>query len=143
MEMRLYRPLSLPKMCEFFAKIVRKKCEKNANFLRKKCEKVALKKDGGLCKNRAKRKRRMQDMEDTISRREHDEFAKRIEAEEHRQNRRIELLEESVKQNAELTLSVGKLASSVEQMAKEQAHQGERLETLESRDGEMWRKGTG
>ncbi len=82
-------------------------------------------------------------MEDMISRREHDEFAKRIEAEEHRQNRRIELLEESVKQNAELTLSVGKLASSVEQMAKEQAHQGERLETLESRDGEMWRKVTG
>ena len=82
-------------------------------------------------------------MEDTISRREHDEFAKRIEAEENRQNRRIELLEESVKQNAELTLSVGKLATSVEQMAKEQAHQGERLETLESRDGEMWRKVTG
>lgn len=82
-------------------------------------------------------------MEDTISRREHEEFAKRIEAEENRQNRRIELLEESVKQNAELTLSVGKLATSVEQMAKEQAHQGERLETLESRDGEMWRKVTG
>lgn len=82
-------------------------------------------------------------MEDTISRREHEEFAKRIEAEENRQNRRIELLEESVKQNAELTLSVGKLATSVEQMAKEQAHQGERLETLESRDGEMWRKATG
>ena len=82
-------------------------------------------------------------MEDTISRREHDEFAKRIEAEENRQNRRIELLEESVKQNAEFTLSVGKLATSVEQMAKEQAHQGERLETLESRDGEMWRKVTG
>lgn len=82
-------------------------------------------------------------MEDTISRREHDEFAKRIEAEENRQNRRIELLEQAVKQNAELTLSVGKLATSVEQMAKEQAHQGERLETLESRDGEMWRKVTG
>lgn len=82
-------------------------------------------------------------MEDTINRREHDEFAKRIEAEENRQNRRIGLLEEAVKQNVELTVSVGKLANSVEQMAKEQAHQGERLETLESRDGEMWRKVTG
>lgn len=82
-------------------------------------------------------------MDTPITRAEHDEFAKRIEAEEHRQNRRLDILEESVRQNGELTVSVERLATSVEQMAKEQAHQGERLETLESRDGEMWRKITG
>ena len=74
-----------------------------------------------------------------VGREEHTEFAKRIEDEQHRQNRRIELLEESVKQNTALTVSVGKLASNMEIMANEQAKQGERLEALEGRDGEMWR----
>lgn len=82
-------------------------------------------------------------MDVPITRAEHDEFVKRIEAEEHRQNRRLDILEESVRQNGELTVSVERLATSVEQMAKEQAHQGERLETLESRDGEQWRKVSG
>ena len=55
------------------------------------------------------------------------------------QNRRIELLEESVKQNTALTVSVEKLANNMKNMANEQAKQGERLEALEGRDGEMWR----
>ena len=74
-----------------------------------------------------------------VGREEHTEFAKRIEDEQHRQNRRIELLEESVKQNTALTVSVGKLANNMELMANDQAIQGERLEALEGRDGEMWR----
>ena len=74
-----------------------------------------------------------------VGREEHTEFAKRIEDEQHRQNRRIELLEESVKQNTALTVSVEKLANNMESMANEQAKQGERLEALEGRDGEMWR----
>lgn len=74
-----------------------------------------------------------------VGREEHIEFAKRIEDEQHRQNRRIELLEESVKQNEQLTLSVQKLANSMENMANEQKSQGERLEVLEGRDGEKWR----
>lgn len=74
-----------------------------------------------------------------IGREEHNEFAKRIGDEQHRQNRQIELLEESVKQNTALTVSVEKLANNMEIMANEQAKQGERLEALEGRDGEMWR----
>lgn len=74
-----------------------------------------------------------------VGREEHTEFAKRIEDEHHRQNERIELLEEAVKQNTALTLSVEKLANNMENMANEQAKQGERLEALEGRDGEMWR----
>lgn len=35
-------------------------------------------------------------MEETISRKEHEEFAKRIDEENHRQNRRIEALEKKV-----------------------------------------------
>lgn len=74
-----------------------------------------------------------------VGREEHTKFARRIQEEEHRQNRRIELLEESVKQNTALTLSVEKLANNMENMANEQMRQGKRLEALEGRDGDMWR----
>lgn len=74
-----------------------------------------------------------------VGREEHTEFARRIQEEEHRQNRRIELLEKSVKQNTALTLSVEKLANNMENMANEQMRQGKRLEALEGRDGDMWR----
>ena len=82
-------------------------------------------------------------MEETLTRAEHNEFVKRMEAEEHRQNRRIAELEESTKQINLLATSVEKLAQSIEMMVQEQQRQGERLETLENRDGEMWRKVTG
>ena len=67
------------------------------------------------------------------------EYVGREEDEQHRQNRRIELLEEAVKQNTALTVSVEKLANNMKNMANEQIKQGERLEALEGRDGEMWR----
>ena len=75
-------------------------------------------------------------MGDPISREEHEEFRKRIEAEDNRQNRRIELLEKSVEQFTNLTTAVQKLADNMESMLKEQEQQGERLEKLEGRDGE-------
>ena len=78
-------------------------------------------------------------MDTTISRAEHEEFAKRIEEENHRQNRRIEILEKNMQQLAALTSSVEKLAYSIEGMVKEQENQGHRLEKLESKDGEKWR----
>lgn len=79
-------------------------------------------------------------MENVISRNEHEEFAKRIEAEDTRQNHRIGVLERAVQQYGELTVAVGKMATSMESMLKEQQKQGERLGALESRDGELWRK---
>ncbi len=81
-------------------------------------------------------------MDSPITRAEHEEFCKRIDAENNRQNQRIKLLEEQTKQVTELALSVRELALSVKQMAEIQKKQGEKLEKLESRDGEMWRKVT-
>ena len=78
-----------------------------------------------------------------ISREEHEEFCKRIEAEDRRQNHRIDLLERSSEQISALVASVEKLAMNMENMLKEQESQGERLETLEGRDGEKWRTVTG
>lgn len=82
-------------------------------------------------------------MVNEISREEHEEFARRMEDEHKRINHRVGELEETVRQIGALTASVEKLALSVESMAKTQTRQGERLEELEGRDGEMWRKVTG
>ena len=82
-------------------------------------------------------------MDSPITRAEHEEFCKRIDAENNRQNQRIKLLEEQTKQVTEIALSVRELAQSIKQMAEAQKKQGEKLEKLESRDGEMWRKVTG
>lgn len=82
-------------------------------------------------------------MDDAITRAEHEEFRKRLEEQNQRQDKRISLLEENVRQIGALTTSVEKLALSMESMAKEQERQGERMEVLEGRDGEMWRKVVG
>lgn len=78
-------------------------------------------------------------MDTPIVRAEHEEFVKRIDEENHRQNRRIEALEESVKQTQSLVANVERLAVNMENMLKEQERQGIRLAALEGRDGEKWR----
>lgn len=74
-----------------------------------------------------------------VGREEHAEFAKRIDDEQHRQNKRIDSLEQTVKEISSLATSVEKLANNMANMVKEQEKQGERLEALEGKDGEMWR----
>jgi tetrahydromethanopterin S-methyltransferase subunit B len=73
----------------------------------------------------------------------HQEYAKRMEDEHKRQNQRIGELENTVKDMSSLTSSVASLAQSIEQLAKAQEKHSARLETLEGRDGEMWRKVAG
>ncbi len=82
-------------------------------------------------------------MEEYISRHEHEEFRKRLDDRNERQDKRISLLEESIKQYTSLAGSVKELATNMSNMVREQEKQGKRLEALESRDGEMWRKVTG
>ena len=82
-------------------------------------------------------------MDEYLTRAEHEEFRMRLDAENNRQNKRIDLLEKNEQQIQSLVTSVEKLALNMENMLKEQERQGERLEALESRDGEMWRKVTG
>lgn len=78
--------------------------------------------------------------ENPITRAEHEEFRRRLEEENKRQDARIGILEESVQQIGALATSVEKLALSMQSMLKEQEKQGKRLEVLEGRDGEKWRK---
>ncbi len=78
-------------------------------------------------------------MEDTISRAEHEEFKRRLDEQNERQDTRIKLLEKNVEKLTTLTTSVERLAVNIETMVKEQEKQGKRLENLENKDGEMWR----
>lgn len=86
-------------------------------------------------------------MEMQISRAEHEEFAKRMETENNRladenkrHNHRLNELEKAVQQISSLAASTERLAANMENMLKVQEQQGERLERLEGRDGEMWRQ---
>ena len=79
-------------------------------------------------------------MEDVVTRGEHNEFVRRIEEEEARQNHRISILEQSLREITDLTLTVKELAVNMKHMATEQEKQGKRLEAIEERDGIKWRK---
>lgn len=79
-------------------------------------------------------------MDEPISRAEHEEFSRRLEDWNKRQDKRLELLEENVREIGTLTASIERLTISVQSMVKEQERQGKRLETLEGRDGAKWRK---
>lgn len=81
-------------------------------------------------------------MDEFLPRGEHDEYAKRIDAENERQNKRIGLLEENVRQISALTISIEKMATSMETMAKELGNQGDRLEALEQEPAKRWKDST-
>ena len=82
-------------------------------------------------------------MDEPISRAEHEEFRKRLEAEDKRLHNRLTVVEGDLRDVKALTASVEKLAVNMENMMKMQERQGKRLEALECRDGEMWRKVVG
>lgn len=82
-------------------------------------------------------------MDNYLSTAEHNEFAKRMEDEHRRQNKRIEELEIKAEENNKLLASIEKLATSVENIQKQLTSQGEKIENLESKDGENWRKFVG
>ena len=82
-------------------------------------------------------------MDTPITRAEHEEFRRNMDAEHKRIHHRLDTMEKATEQIGSLAVSVEKLAVSMENMAGAQKEQSEKLEQLESRDGEMWRKVTG
>lgn len=80
------------------------------------------------------------EMNNLIAREEHEEFKGRLEEEDRRLSKRISVLEETVPKLQALAVSIERLAANMENMTMELSRQGERLEKLEGRDGEMWRK---
>lgn len=80
---------------------------------------------------------------DCITRREHEEFVRRMEDEHRRISKRITETSDEIKEISKIANAVNTLAINMEMMLKEQQEQGDRLSKLEERDGEMWRKAVG
>ena len=80
------------------------------------------------------------DMGDTVGRNEFAEFQKRLEDKKAAWDKDLADVKAEVKEIRNLTTSVAELAQSMKAMAEEQKRQGQRLDKIESRDGEMWRK---
>lgn len=90
-------------------------------------------------------------MDTPITRAEHEAFSdlmeaenRRLEEENNRQNKRLELLESNMQQIitqqlTTLTSTIERLNLSVNNILREQSEISGRLKKLESRDGEMWR----
>jgi hypothetical protein len=77
-------------------------------------------------------------MEDFVTKAVHEEFVKRMEEEDRRQNKRIEIIEDKQAQISELVTSVKVLAANVENIAKEINEQGIRLKEIEGKPGKRW-----
>ena len=75
-----------------------------------------------------------------VTRNEYEEHSKRMEDEHVRMNHRIGYLEKFFEENNKLLIAVEKLALNMEKMQKELETQNGRVEELEARDGETWRK---
>lgn len=77
---------------------------------------------------------------DYIPRHEHEAFEKRMDDANDRQSKRISILEDEVKALRDISGDIKSLLVEMKGMREEQEKQGERLETLEGRDGEKWRE---
>lgn len=78
-------------------------------------------------------------MEDKfIGRHEHEEFARRIDEEEVRQNKRLSALEDAVKNQNKMSLAVEKMAFNMEQMLNELKKHGEELDELKNAPIKKW-----
>lgn len=82
-------------------------------------------------------------MEEYITRPEHDEFARRMEDEDKRQNRRIEELEKTSEEIHNMAKSLVVMCEKMSTMSNSIDVLNSKVETMESRDGEMWREVVG
>lgn len=79
-------------------------------------------------------------MDNVITREEHEEFSRRQDAENERQNRRIAVLEDNVKEIHGLTVSVERMAVNMENMLAAIERQGTLIEKQNNRIDEIERE---
>lgn len=75
---------------------------------------------------------------DFISRREHDEFVKRMEDEHNRINHRLEICEGFAQEMQDMNTNINNLANNMKQMLDAQIKQGDRLEKIENEPKSAW-----
>lgn len=79
-------------------------------------------------------------MDDYVTTAVHAEFARRIEAEEARQNKRLEVAEGKIEELQRMSAAIEKLAVNMDVMAKEQTKMVSRLDAIEAEPAEKWKK---
>lgn len=77
-------------------------------------------------------------MDEFVTKAVHEEFARRIDEENSRQNHRLSNLETGQAQISELVASVKVLAVNMETMSEELKKQGARLADIESKPAKRW-----
>ena len=77
-------------------------------------------------------------MDDCITRQECRVCQDKYDAENERQNHRLSALEADMKQLQDLTISVNRMAVSLETMTKELARQGLKIDAIEAEPGKKW-----
>lgn len=75
-----------------------------------------------------------------VTKAEYKEFVRRVEEEHVRMNKRVGGIETTMNQLGDLTLSVKELSVNMKHMIDEIQVQGKKLDVLEGKDGENWRK---
>lgn len=78
-------------------------------------------------------------MDDYLTISEHREFARRIDEENTRQNKRLTELETTVREINKLVVSVERMAVSMQQMGEEQKRTNDRLDKIEAEPANKWR----
>ena len=73
-----------------------------------------------------------------ISRREHDEYVKRMEDEHRRINRRLENCEKITEQMQDMNANISELATNMKHLLDEQREQGKRLDKIEEEPSSNW-----
>ena len=71
---------------------------------------------------------------------EQEQYSQRMEDEHHRQNKRIEILEENYKQLTELTISVREQTMTINTMSQEIKRQGEQISKIVSEPANRWQR---
>lgn len=79
-------------------------------------------------------------MDEYVTKEVHAEFAKRIEAEETRQNRRLAEIDDELKEVRKMGASIERLSISVETMAKELAKVVDTVEEIKEEPADKWQK---
>ena len=77
-------------------------------------------------------------MDTPITRAEHEEFKKRLEAENKRLSRRIDDLKSTLDKYIGLAVSVNSLANSLKALTDEVRKQNDRIDELENKPAENW-----
>lgn len=77
-------------------------------------------------------------MDGYITRREHEEYVKRMDDEHKRINHRLAKAEEIAEQMQEMNTNISELATNMKYLLKEQLEQGKRLDQIENEPKSAW-----